>query len=212
MVGGFTRRLLELAAGRPGAGLYVDAAVEVARLARQVARMPRARVAMVRPGDTHGFWTLDSAGWVDLPNSCFTYSAAGRAVLDSRPVRAAARPDLYSPPEGARGVFQRRKLARLVRTDERLDLFHAMHDDIHGFDLHLEVDLARGVIVAADSVASRLPYRGICDEPQGRLAGLVGQAMEPALRKRIQTVLGGETGCGQLYDLTADLLKLLRLE
>jgi len=212
MVGGFTRRLLELAAGRPGAGLYVDAAVEVARLARQVARMPRARVAMVRPGDTHGFWTLDSAGWVDLPNSCFTYSAAGRAVLDSRPVRAAARPDLYSPPEGARGVFQRRKLARLVRTDERLDLFHAMHDDIHGFDLHLEVDLARGVIVAADSVTSRLPYRGICDEPQGRLAGLVGQAMEPALRKRIQTVLGGETGCGQLYDLTADLLKLLRLE
>jgi Protein of unknown function (DUF2889). len=169
-------------------------------------------VAMVRPGDTRGFWTLDSEGWVDLPDSCFTYSAAGRAVLDSRPVRAAARPDLYSPPEGARGVFQRRKLARLVRTDERLDLFHAMHDDIHGFDLHLEVDLARGVIVAADSVASRLPYRGICDEPQGRLAGLVGQAMEPALRKRIQTVLGGKTGCGQLYDLTADLLKLLRLE
>jgi hypothetical protein len=212
MVGGFTRRLLELAAGRPGAGLFVDAAIEVARLARQVARMPRARVAMVRPGDTRGFWALDSEGWVDLPSSCFTYSAAGRTALESRPVRAAARPDLYSPPEGAHGVFQRRKLARLVRTCERLDLFHAMHDDIHGFDLHLEVDLARGVIVAADSITSRLPYRGVCDEPQGRFAKLVGERMDQALRKRIQIGLGGEAGCGQLYDLTADLLKLLHLE
>ena len=212
MVGGFTRRLLELAAGRPGSGLFVDAAIEVARLARQVVRMPRARVDQLRAGDARGFWELDNAGWVDLPNSCFTYSTAGRAVLDSRPVRVAARPDLYSPIEGARGVFQRRKLARLVRTDDRLDLFHAMHDDVHGFDLHLQVDLTRGVVVAADSVTSRLPYRGLCDEPQSKLAGLVGQAVDPALRKRIQTLLGGESGCAQLYDLTADLLKLLRLE
>jgi len=212
MVGGFTRRLLELAAGRPRGGLFVDAAIEVARLARQVARMPRAGVNAVRPDDARGFWALDSAGWVDLPNSCFTYSAAGRAVLDSRPVRSAARPDLYSPPEGARGVFQRRKLARLVRTGDRLDLFHAMHDDIHGFDLHLEVDVARGIIVAADSVTSRLPYRGVCDEPQSRFATLVGERMDAGLRKRIQTGLGGDAGCGQLYDLTADLLKLLHFE
>jgi DUF2889 family protein len=212
MVGGFTRRLLEIAAGRPRAGLFVDAAVEVARLARQVARMPRPRVDMVRPGDTRALWALDGEGWVDLPSSCFTYSAAGRAALESRPVRTAARPDLYSPSEGARGVFQRRKLARLVRTGGRLDLFHAMHDDIHGFDLHLEVDLTRGVIVAADSVTSRLPYRGICDEPQGRFAALVGERMDLGLRKRIQSGLGGEAGCGQLYDLTADLLKLLHLE
>jgi hypothetical protein len=174
--------------------------------------MPRTEVDVVRGDDARGFWALDGAGWVDLPNSCFTYSAAGRAVLESRPVRPAARPDLYSPREGARGVFQRRKLARLVRTVDRLDLFQAMHDDVHGFDLHLEVDLARGVIVAADSVTSRLPYRGVCDEPQGRFARLVGERMDPALRKRIQTGLGGEAGCGQLYDLTADLLKLLRLE
>ena len=99
-----------------------------------------------------------------------------------------------------------------MRTGDRLDLFHAMHDDLHGFDLHLEVDLARGVIVAADSVTSRLPYRGICDEPQARFAALIGERVEGGLRKRIQTGLGGEAGCGQLYDLTADLLKLLRLE
>lgn len=211
MVGGFTRRLLELAAGRPGGGLFVDAAIEVARLARQVARMPRARVVTVRPGDAPGFWALDSTGWVDLPNSCFTYGAGGRALLETRAVRPAAHADLYSPPEGARGVFRRRKLARLVRTGDRLDLFNAMHDDVHGFDLHLEVDAARGVIVAADSVTSRLPYRGICDEPQGKFTTLIGERMDAALRKRIQAGLGGETGCGQLYDLTADLLKLVTL-
>jgi Protein of unknown function (DUF2889) len=212
MVGGFTRRLLELTAGRPGGGLFVDAAIEVARLARQVARMPRARVEAVSTGDARAFWALDNAGWADLPNSCFTYSATGRALVESRPVRPAARPDLYSPAEGARGVFQRRKLARLVRTGDRLDLFHAMHDDLHGFDIHLEVDLVRGVIAAADSVTSRLPYRGICDDPQVRFASLIGERMDSALRKRIQTGLGGETGCAQLYDLTADLLKLLVLE
>lgn len=209
MVGGFTRRLLELAGGRRGAGLFVDAAIEVARLARQVARMPRARVDAVRPDDASGFWALDSAGWVDLPNSCFTYSAGGHALLATRAVRPTAHPDLYSPREGARGVFERRKLARLVRTGERLDLFHAMHDDLHGFDLHLQVDLGDGRIVAADSVTSRLPYRGICDEPQGRFAGLIGERVDAALGRRIQSGLGGETGCAQLYDLTADLLKLL---
>jgi hypothetical protein len=31
------------------------------------------------------------------------------------------------------------------------------------------------------------------------------------LRKRVQTLLGGEAGCAQLYDLTADLLKLLSI-
>jgi hypothetical protein len=29
------------------------------------------------------------------------------------------------------------------------------------------------------------------------------------LRKQTQTLLGGEAGCAQLYDLTADLLKLI---
>jgi hypothetical protein len=86
-----------------------------------------------------------------------------------------------------------------------------MHDQVHGFDLHYEIDLERGVIVDAHSVVSRVPYRGICDEPQPKVAALVGQPVDALLRKRIQTQLGGESGCAQLYDLTADLLKLLTL-
>jgi len=86
-----------------------------------------------------------------------------------------------------------------------------MHDNVHGFDLHYEVDLDRGTIVAVDSVTSRLPYAGICSEPQGRIEALRGRPVDAALRKGIQTMLGGTAGCAQLFDLTSDLLKLLTL-
>jgi hypothetical protein len=86
-----------------------------------------------------------------------------------------------------------------------------MHDNVHGFDVHYELDLDRGVVVAADSVTSRLPYSGICSEPQGKVRSLLDQPVDTRLRKRIQILIGGSSGCAQLYDLTADLLKLLSL-
>ena len=211
MVGGFTRQVAELCGPREGAGLFVDAAIEVARLARQVTKMPAATVASLRPGDSAACWALDMAGWVDLPDSCFTYSPAGRAIFGTRPVASPMVPALYSPPPGMRGVFTRKKVARLVLTGRRLHLFHSMHDNVHGFDLHYEVDLDRGTIAAADSITSRLPYEGICSEPQIRIQSLRGQAVDAGLRKGIQTMLGGTGGCAQLYDLTSDLLKLLAL-
>jgi hypothetical protein len=211
MVGGFTKRLVELAGARPGAGLFVDAGIEAARLARQVAKLPAATVAQLDPADPLACWHLDTTGWVDLPDSCFTYSPAGRALFGTRPVSTPMVSALYSPPAGALRVFTRKKVARLVLTARRLHLFHSMHDNVHGFDLHYEVDLDRGVIVAADSVTSRLPYAGICDEPQARIRSLLEQPADGLLRKRIQTLLGGSAGCAQLYDLTSDLLKLLSL-
>jgi hypothetical protein len=211
MVAGFTRRLVEICGTGPGAALLVDAGIEVARLARQTTKLPAAATADLAPGDAARCWQLDTTGWTDLPGSCFTYSAAGRALLDTRPVWTPMARDLYTPPPGARRVFCRKKLARLVRTDRRLHLFHAMHDNVHGFDIHYEIDLDSGRIVAADSVTSRLPYGGICSEPQGRVKLLLGQPVDARLRKRIQELVGGETGCAQLFDLTADLLKLLAL-
>ncbi len=209
MVGGFTKRLTEVTGPRVGAGLFVDAGIEVARLARQVTRLPAAAVAGLRPGDARRCWELDTTGWADLPDSCFTYTGAGRALFDGREVTTPMAAQLYSPPPGAVKIFQRKKLSRLVRTGRRLDLFHSMHDNVHGFDLHYEIDLGAGTIVAADAVVSRLPYRGICDEPQEKIASMIGQPVGALLRKRTQTVLGGAAGCAQLYDLTADLLKLL---
>lgn len=211
MVGGFTRRLAELCGARPGAGLFVDAGIEMARLARQVAKMPASAVAGLDPNDALACWQLDTTGWADLPDSCFTYSPAGRALFGTRPVSTPMAATLYSPPPGARKVFERRKVARLVQTGRRLHLFHSMHDNVHGFDVHYELDLDGGTVTAAEVITSRLPYVGICSEPQGRITSLLGQRADGALRKRIQTLIGGSAGCAQLYDLTADLLKLLSL-
>ena len=209
MVGGFTSQLALLCGPRAGAGLFVDAGIEIARLARQVTKLPAERTADLRTGDALTCWDLDTTGWVDLPNSCFTYSKAGRALFGTRPVSTPMVRELYSPPPGARKIFSRKKLSQLVRTERRLDLFHSMHDNAHGFDIHYELDLGSGTVVGADSITSRLPYSGICNEPQGKIASLIGQHVDVLLRKRIQGPIGGETGCAQLYDLTADLLKLL---
>jgi hypothetical protein len=83
-----------------------------------------------------------------------------------------------------------------------------MHDDVHGFELSYEVDLASGRIVAAESTTSRLPYTGICSEPQARIRALVGETLDAELARRMRHALGGSAGCAQLHDLTADLLKL----
>ena len=209
MVAGFSRRLAELAGSGPGSRLLMDAGIEIARLARQATKLPREATAGLLAGGARACWDLDTTGWIDLPGSCFTYSAAGRALLETRVVSTPMVADLYSPSPGARRIFVRKKVMRLVRTGSRLHLFHSMHDNVHGFDLHVEIDLETGTVTAADSITSRLPYQGICTEPQGMIGSLVGQPADGELRKRIQTQLGGESGCAQLYDLTADLLKLL---
>ncbi len=211
MVGGYTRRLHELMGAGTGAALLIDAALEVARLARQVAKIPAAVTAPIRADDGAACRRLDLTSFADLPGSCFTYSTAAEAVLARRPITPTLAPTFYSPAPGATRVFVRRKLARLVRTGPRLDLFSAMHDDVHGFDVHYEIDLARGTVVAADAVTSRLPYRGLCDEPQARIGSMVGESVDALLRKRSQTLLGGELGCAQLFDLTGDVLKLLEV-
>lgn len=211
MVAGFTRRLTELAGSGPGSRLLVDAGIEVARLARQVVKLPREATTHLAAGGARACWELDNASWIDLPGSCFTYSANGRALLDTRVVTTPMAVELYSPPPAARRLFVRKKVMRLVRTYPRLHLFHSMHDNVHGFDIHFAIDLETGTVAAADSITSRLPYQGICTEPQARIDALVGQPVDAGLPKRIQSMLGGEQGCAQLYDLTADLLKLLSL-
>lgn len=209
LAGGLTRRAAEATGGGEGAGLAVDALIEVARLARQVAKLPAARAARARGGDPWECWRLDTTGWVDLPNSCFTYSDAGRALFGTRTIATPMQPEFYSPRAGQRKVFERRKVARLERGDGRLRLFHSMHDNVHGFEVTYDVDLATGTIVRAEHVTPKLPYMGICSEPQHRIGAMLGERVDAGLRKRIQAHLGGASGCAQLYDLTADLLKLL---
>ena len=210
MIAGFTRRVAEAVGGGAGADFVVDAAIEVARLARQVAKLPRDRAERAATGDALTCWQLDTTGWSDLPDSCFTYSAAGRALFGTRPIATPMQADLYSPRRGQQQVFVRRKTARVERADGRFVLFHAMHDNVHGFEITYEVDAASGRVLRAEHVTPRLPYTGICSEPQHKIGTLVGEVADAGLRKRIAPLIGGSSGCAQLYDLTADVLKLLQ--
>jgi DUF2889 family protein len=208
MTAGLTRRVTE-AIGRGAGALVARAAViEIARLARQVAKIPRER-ALAAAGDPWACWQLDTAGWADLPNSCFTYSDAGRALFGTRRIATPMAADLYSPRPGQSRVFVRKKVARLERVDGRMRLFHSMYDNVHAFELTFEADLATGRIVRADRFTPRLPYMGVCSEPQKKLDALVGEVVDATFVRRISSSIGGATGCAQLYDLTADLLGLL---
>jgi hypothetical protein len=211
MVGGFTKRLVAAAGDGAGAPLFVEAGLEIARLARQVTKLPLETTAGLRPDDARRFWELDNMGWADLPHSCFTYTPAGEALFASRAVKTNLPPEIFNTPTGAMQIFRRKRLVRLVRTGRRLHLFHSMYDNGHGFDIHCEIDLDAETIVAADSIVSRLPYEGLCDVTQGKMTSLKGEVVNGSLRKRVQTLLGGETGCTQLYVLTTDLLKMLTI-
>ncbi len=210
MARSFRRRLVELTGGRPGAQHFVDAVMEVARLARQATKLPPERARTANEG-ARACWRLDTTGWADLPGSCFTYTEAGKALFETRPVTTSMVPELYCPPFGAR-VFSRKKVARLERRGHRLSLYHSMFDEAHGFVIRYEIDLDMHTIVSAESETPRLPYMGICNEPQTKIASLVGQPVDRQLPKRIQTLVGGSAGCAQLYDLTADLLRLLTFD
>ncbi len=209
VVAGLGRRVREATGSGAGADMVLDAVIEVARLARQVTCLPRERAERAVADGPAGLWALDREGWVDLPDSCFTYSDAGGARLGTTSVVAAASPDLYSPRAGQPRVFERSKRASLEREGDRLRLANSMHDNVHGFEIFYEVELASGRIVRADSTISRLPYAGICSEPQGRIQSLLGETLDAGLPKRAQALLGGAAGCAQLFDLTTDLLKLV---
>jgi hypothetical protein len=209
MTAGFTRNAAGIFGDRPGAQYFVDAAIEIARLARQVTRLPEALVRERAAEGPAGFWRLDMEGWADIPGSCYTYREESEVLFREREVRTAMHPTLYAPPIGAVQVFNRNKAARLERRDGHLLLANSMFDEAHSFQIWYRVDLASGTIVDAGSITPRLPYFGVCTDPQRNIALLVRQTVSPELRNRIGTLVGGPSGCAQLYDLTADLLKLL---
>src|SRR5262249_57235527 len=91
-------------------------------------------------------------------------------------------PDIYSPRPGQARVFERRKVVRLERRDGRLRLFHSMHDNVHGFEVTYEIDLTNDRFVRAEHIAPRLPYMGICSEPQRRTAPMLAQTPPARLR------------------------------
>src|SRR5207253_620973 len=104
MIAGFTRRVAEAVGNGAGAAFVVDAAIEVARLARQVAKLPRDQAERAASGDALDCWELDTTGWIDLPDACFAPSTSRRSsrTWGSAPSRSAGsiRSSVRSPMTG----------------------------------------------------------------------------------------------------------------
>src|SRR5262249_62026384 len=80
---------------------------------------------------------------------------------------------------------------------------------VRGVAITCGLAAATGRVLRAEHVPPKPPYMGICSEPQRRINMLVGEIADDGLRKRLGLLIGGASGCAQLYDLTADVLKLL---
>jgi len=116
MVGGLTRRAIEATGGGVGATLAVEGVIEVARLARQVAKLPPDRAARAASREPWECWQLDRrAGWI-----CRTRASVqrrGRPLFGTRPVTTPIHPDLYRP--GRASVASSSAAGRAARASGR---------------------------------------------------------------------------------------------
>jgi hypothetical protein len=209
MVSGFRREVAALLGPGPGAGQILDVAIEAARLSRQVTRV----VGGVPPRPTpREFHRLDLAAWPELADTCFTYRSESDALFDARVVATPAVVDMYAPPLGARLVFHRYKRTEIRAAPSQLRLYQSMFDQVHGFEVWYDVDIRSHEIVDARALTPRLPYFGLCEQPQTRIAGLVGRRLDGDWTRRVRDAIGGREGCVQLTDLTTDVFRLLTFE
>jgi hypothetical protein len=206
IVSGFRREVAGLLGDRPGAGLLVDAAIEAARLSRQVTQIRVPVAGRLGPAEFHG---LDLEAWPELVDLCFTYRRESSALFAERAVSTPAIAAMYAGEPGQQLVFHRYKRSRLERIGGTLVLYQSMFDQVHGFELWYEVDEASRTVVDARVLTPRLPYMGICEEPQRRVRAMVGLTLDAEWPRAVRSRLGGREGCFQLTDLTTDVFRLL---
>ena len=206
VVGGFRREVAARLGDHPLAGRLLDAAIEAARLSRQVTQTRLGPTVPATPADFH---QLDLEAWPELVDLCFTYRPESAALFAARPVRTPAIAAMYAGHPGQKLVFHRYKRSRVERRDARLLLYQSMFDQVHGFELWYDVDEATRTVVDARLLTPRLPYMGICEEPQRRVRAMVGVTLDAGWPAAVRSRLGGREGCFQLTDLTSDLFRLL---
>jgi hypothetical protein len=206
MASGFRRQVAAALGEHPLASHVLDAAIEAARLSRQVTRIDVPGSGRPGPAEFH---QLDLEAWPELLDLCFTYRAETRALFAERSVRTPASVDMYAAPPDRTLVFHRYKRSHVTRSGSTLALYQSMFDNVHGFELWYDVDEESGEILRARILTPRLPYMGICDEPQQRAGDMVGVKLGPDWPATVRPRLGGRRGCFQLTDLTSDLCRLL---
>jgi hypothetical protein len=206
IVAGFRREIAGLLGDHPGADHLLDATLEAARLSRQVTQTDLPALPRLGPAEFH---QLDLEAWPELVDLCFTYRRESAALFTERAVRTPAIAAMYGGPPGQKLAFHRYKRSRLERVENALALYQSMFDQVHGFELWYDVDGESQRVVDARLLTPRLPYMGICEEPQRRVREMVGVTLDAGWPAAVRARLGGRQGCFQLTDLTSDLFRLL---
>jgi hypothetical protein len=214
---GFTGTVREVLGDLPGHREHLTLAIEMARVGQQAYKLPREHherfrplVAHMQPGPSRlarMIWEQDRDYMPSLCNSCHVYRDETAALFDEREVVCFDLNVLYPEP-GQKRIFWRRKRMHISPLADGAG-FHcrnAMQDTVH--DIRVTFDMALdGTIQAAQSEGIRLPYHGLCEDPQLRMPGLKGQKLGPDFIRLIADQVGGTSGCAHLFDLSVDCLR-----
>jgi hypothetical protein len=214
---GFTRTIREALGDLPGHREHLTLAIEMARVGQQAYQLPQDNherfaplVRHMQPGSSRlarMAWEQDRHHMPSLCDSCYVYREATAALFDERDV-VCFDLNLYYPEPGQKRIFWRHKRMHIAPLAGGAG-FHCqneMEDPVHHIQVAFDMG-GDGTIRAAQSEGRRLPYHGICEDPQQRMPGLVGQKLGPDFIRRIADQVGGASGCAHLFDLSVDCLR-----
>lgn len=219
---GFSKNILAALGAFPGAAEHLLLAIEMARVGQQVYQYtpefeaqfaPRPAQPDIETESARTAWLKDRA-YMNLANSCSTYRDAALPLFDERTVRCGFDTGLTRPQPGDKRFFWREKPLRITPQTAAsgavtLACESAMEDRIHDIKLSFALTPS-GQITNAHSHGLRLPYHGLCEDPQQRTASLNGLHVNAAFVQQCAERIGGAHGCTHLFDLAVDVLRLLR--
>ncbi len=215
---GFTRHILQALGDVPGTQEHLFCAIEMARAGQQVYQFPAefessfTAQPMTSASNAHAVWLKDRAYMSDLKNSCHSYNDESEKLFSEREIHCSFDSSITRPQPGAKRVFWRNKRVQISKnSDHSWTCESAMEDVVHDILIRFTMD-SEGVISNAYSRGLRLPYVGLCEDPQARTATLNGLRVTNDYVKEFATQVGGASGCTHLFDLSMDCLRLFRFE
>lgn len=211
---GFSKHILTALGKLPGQQEHLLLAIEMARVGQQVYQYTpdfEAQSSKRGEGETEiarVAWLKDRA-YMSLANTCYAYRDESLALFDDRAVRCGFGAELTRPQPGDRRVFWRNKRVSIREIANGFVCESAMEDRIHDIKIGFELSPV-GLINHAQSRGLRLPYHGICEDPQQRTTGLNGVQVTAAFVQQFAEQVGGASGCTHLFDLSMDVLRLFQ--
>lgn len=185
----------------------VDALVESGRMLLQIGILEPDQVDEMNVSDPMIMRTLDLTNWPELEEGCLPYTQGIEHQFKSLGIRSSCRHDIYAPRPEQIYRFHRDKIMECTLSEGGHFLHAHLSDDIHEFEIKINVSPDGQKIEALHSCSIRSPYPGICNLPFPRVSELVGTYINLDFKKKVINAVGGKKGCVHLTDLIIDLIR-----